>query len=104
MPCATRWTSGPGTITEMHPVRSIEHYRFGAFELQVEQRRLLKGGATILLRPRAFDLLVALVERAGYLVTKDELLARVWTGVVVEEAALHVQMSALRKAVGSDAI
>src|SRR5216683_3002705 len=81
-----------------------EHYRFGPFELETDKRRLLKDGATISLRPRAFDLLVALVDRAGHLVTKDELLDRVWPKMVVEEAALHVQVSALRKILGSDAI
>src|SRR5258706_15969594 len=79
-------------------------YRFGPFELQPDKRRLLKDGETISLRPRAFDLLVALVDRAGQLVTKDELLERVWPKSVVEEAALHVQVSALRKVVGADAI
>jgi len=81
-----------------------EHYRFGAFELQPEQRRLLKDGAPISLRPRAFDLLVALVDRAGHLVTKDDLLEHVWPKMVVEEAALHVQVSALRKVLGADVI
>src|ERR1700675_892016 len=81
-----------------------ERYRFGPFELQPDNRRLLRDGAAISLRPRAFDLLVALVDRAGHLVTKDELLGRVWPKAVVEEAALHVQVSALRKVVGSDAI
>src|SRR5258707_13301193 len=81
-----------------------ERYRFGPFELQLDKRRLLKDGATISLRPRAFDLLAALVDRAGHLVTKDELLDQVWPKVVVEEAALHVQVSALRKVIGSDAI
>src|SRR6266705_5584249 len=81
-----------------------ERYRFGSFELQPDKRRLLKDGATISLRPRAFELLVALVDRAGHLVTKDELLNRVWPKAVVEEAALHVQVSALRKVLGSDAI
>src|SRR5437870_5669693 len=81
-----------------------ERYRFGPFELQFDKRRLLKDGATISLRPRAFDLLAALVDRAGQLVTKDDLLARVWPRMVVEEAALHVQVSALRKVLGADAI
>jgi len=58
----------------------------------------------IALRPRGFDLLEVLVDRAGRLVTKDELLALVWPRTVVEEASLHVQISALRKIVGSDAI
>src|SRR6266480_4375089 len=81
-----------------------ERYRFGPFELQPDNRRLLKDGATISLRPRAFDLLAALVDRAGHLVTKDELLDQVWPKMVVEEAALHVQVSALRKVLGADAI
>jgi predicted ATPase len=81
-----------------------ERYRFGSFELQPDNRRLLKDGATIALRPRAFDLLAALVDRAGHLVTKDQLLDQVWPKMVVEEAALHVQVSALRKVLGSDAI
>jgi non-specific serine/threonine protein kinase len=88
----------------MASVAPPERYRFGPFELQPDNRRLLKDGATISLRPRAFDLLVELVERAGHLVTKDELLNRVWPKIVVEEAALHVQVSALRKVVGADAI
>ena len=58
----------------MGPVVLIERYRFGPFELQLDERRLLKDGAAIPLRPRAFDLLAALVDRAGHLVTKDELL------------------------------
>ncbi len=81
-----------------------ERYRFGPFELQPDKRRLLKDGGTISLRPRAFDLLAALVDRAGHLVTKDELLDQVWPKMVVEEAALHVQVSALRKVLGADAI
>src|SRR5712671_4777308 len=79
-------------------------YRFGSFELQPDKRRLLRDGATIPLRPRAFDLLVALVDRAGRLAAKGELLERVWPTTVVEEAALHVQVSALRKLLGADAI
>jgi predicted ATPase len=81
-----------------------ERYRFGPFELLPDERRLLRDGDAISLRPRAFDLLTALVERAGHLVTKDELLDQVWPKMVVEEAALHVQVSALRKVLGGDAI
>ena len=88
----------------MGSVASIERYRFGAFELQLDERRLLKDGQPVVLRPRAFDLLAALVDRAGHLVTKDELLDRAWPRMVVEEAALRVQVSALRKVLGDDAI
>jgi DNA-binding winged helix-turn-helix (wHTH) protein len=81
-----------------------ERYRFGDFELQPDVRRLRKNGVVIALRPRAFDLLLALVDRAGHLVGKNELLDLVWPKTVVEEAALHVQVSALRKIVGRNAI
>jgi predicted ATPase/DNA-binding winged helix-turn-helix (wHTH) protein len=78
--------------------------RFARFELQPEERRLLAAGAPVALGPRAFDLLVVLVERAGRLLTKDELLERVWPQVIVEEAALQMQISALRKVLGREAI
>ena len=73
-----------------------ERYRFGPFELQPDNRRL-KDGASISLRPRPFDFLVALVDGAEHRVTKDELLDRVWPKMVVEEATLHVQVSARAK-------
>ena len=83
---------------------SIVRYRFGRFELQPEERRLLEGDVPIALRPHAFDLLVALVEHAGSLVTKDELLERVWRTVVVEENTLQAHVSALRKVLGPESI
>ena len=79
-------------------------YRFGPFELQPAERRVLASGAPVHVGPHAFDLLVALVERSGYLVSKDELLQRVWGNVVVEENTLQVHVSALRKVLGTDAI
>ncbi len=79
-------------------------YRFDRFELQPAQRRLLADGHPVALGHRAFDVLVALVERAGQLVPKDELLRVVWPGVVVEENNLQVQVSALRKILGAAAI
>jgi non-specific serine/threonine protein kinase len=88
----------------MASAASSDRYRFGQFELQLDERRLLKDGAAVALRPRAFDLLAVLVERPGHLLAKDELLERVWPKMVVEEAAIHVQVSALRKVLGPDAI
>jgi DNA-binding winged helix-turn-helix (wHTH) protein len=79
-------------------------YRFGHFELQPDERRLLAAGAPVALRPRAFDVLLALVERAGHLVTKDELLDRVWPKVIVEENTLRAQVSSLRKILSPEAI
>jgi len=79
-------------------------YRFGSFELQPNQRRLLADGRPVVLGDRAFEVLLALVERAGQLVPKDELLDLVWPGLVVEENNLQVQVSTLRKILGTVAI
>jgi DNA-binding winged helix-turn-helix (wHTH) protein len=79
-------------------------YRFGRFELQPSERRLLAAGEPAVVEPRAFDVLVALVERAGHLVTKEELFSLVWPHLVVEENNLQVQVSALRKILGPAAI
>ena len=79
-------------------------YRFGSFELRPNQRQLLADGHPVALGDRAFDVLLALVERAGQLVTKDELLALVWPNLVVEENNLQVQVSTLRKVLGAGAI
>lgn len=79
-------------------------YRFGPVEVRPWQRALLVDGAVVPISGRAFDLLVALIERAGQLVSKDELLDAVWGRVVVEEGNLHVHVSALRKVLGADTI
>ncbi len=78
--------------------------RFGGVELWPRDRRLVVDGTPRALGSRAFDMLVALAERPGRLVTKNELLDLVWPDVVVEENNLHVQMSQIRKALGNDAI
>jgi predicted ATPase len=65
---------------------------------------LERNGETLVLGARAFDVLQALVERRGELVTKEQLLERAWPGLVVEEANVHVQVSQLRKLLGADAI
>jgi len=79
-------------------------YRFGPFQLDVAERRLLRDETPIVLTPRAFDVLAVMVEHAGSLVTKDELMRRVWAGCSVEEANLGVTISALRRAIGRDLI
>jgi predicted ATPase/DNA-binding winged helix-turn-helix (wHTH) protein len=78
--------------------------RFGRFELRPSERVLLADGAPIALGARAFDLLVVLAERPGTLITKDDLLAAVWQGLVVEENNLQVQVSTLRKILGPSAL
>ncbi|MBV7536132.1 winged helix-turn-helix domain-containing protein [Duganella sp. sic0402] len=75
---------------------------FGRYQIFPELRVLLRDGDKIDLGPRAFDVLWMLVEANGALVSKDELIARVWGGVIVEENNLQAQMSAIRKALGTD--
>lgn len=77
-----------------------EVYEFGPFALDVGERRLLNAGQVVPLAPRAHDVLVELVRRAGTLVTKRELLDLVWRDVAVEEGVLSVYVSALRKSLG----
>jgi TolB-like protein len=92
------------TLTATQRAASIDLYRFGRFVLQPAAQRLLVDGEAVSVGPRAFDLLVALVERAGQVVSKLELLDQVWPGLVVEENNLQVQISTLRKILGPNAI
>ncbi|HEY2615892.1 MAG TPA: winged helix-turn-helix domain-containing protein [Acetobacteraceae bacterium] len=71
---------------------------FDRFSLLPDRRQLLKDGVPIRLGARAFDILVTLAERPGELVTKDELIAQVWSGVFVDPTNLRVGMAAVRKA------
>jgi predicted ATPase/DNA-binding winged helix-turn-helix (wHTH) protein len=73
---------------------------FGPFSLLAEQRLLLKGDRQVRLGSRAFDILVCLVERAGGVVGKEQLMARAWPTMSVEESNLKIQISALRRAIG----
>ncbi|MER8573716.1 winged helix-turn-helix domain-containing protein [Mesorhizobium sp. M1338] len=74
--------------------------RFAEFELDIQQRRLLKDGALIRLGSRAFDLLTALVLRANQVIAKEDLIREVWPNTTVSEGALRVHMASLRKALG----
>ena len=78
------------------------HVDFGRFRLLPQRRELRADGVPVTLGGRAFDVLVVLTEARGALVTKDEILSRVWPDTVVEENNLVVQISTLRKALGSD--
>jgi TolB-like protein/DNA-binding winged helix-turn-helix (wHTH) protein/Flp pilus assembly protein TadD len=75
-------------------------YEFGPFRLDPSKRRLLRDGETLRLTPKAFDLLLVLVEENGRTVEKDELLERVWAGTIVEENNLNQNITALRKLLG----
>src|SRR5260221_10817341 len=75
---------------------------FGRFRIEPHRRELLADGQPIKLGGRAFDLLIALIEASGAVVSKDVLLDRVWPGRIVEENRLQNQVSALRRAFGPD--
>jgi len=73
---------------------------FGPFRLSVRHRTLSDPQGAICLKSRAFDVLVTLIESRAGVVSKDELMRRVWGDLVVEENNLHVQVSAVRRALG----
>src|SRR6202007_552212 len=73
---------------------------FGPFSLFAAERLLKKGDEPVPLGDRALDILIALAERPGEVVTRKDLISRVWPDVTVEEANLRFQMAALRKGLG----
>jgi DNA-binding winged helix-turn-helix (wHTH) protein len=73
---------------------------FGCFRLSMAERSLEAAGMPLKLSARALDILIVLVERAGEVVGKKDLMARVWPDVTVEEASLRFHIAALRKALG----
>ncbi len=98
------WRENPLPIDAKRssPATADESLGFGRFRVLLRRRQLLADGVPVELGTRAFDLLLALLEADGLLVSKDELLGRVWPGIVVSEENLKVQVSALRKALGVD--
>src|SRR5712671_5663530 len=81
---------------------SGEQVTFGRFRFDLGRRELSRDGIPVRLGNRALDVLSVLAAARGDVVTKDELLARVWPGQVVEENNLQVQVSALRKALDEE--
>ena len=75
-------------------------YDFGTFTLDASDPRLTRGGCSVHLTPKTYDVLLALVSRGGHLVTKCELLEVVWPGVFVDERILTVHVAALRRVLG----
>jgi TolB-like protein/DNA-binding winged helix-turn-helix (wHTH) protein/cytochrome c-type biogenesis protein CcmH/NrfG len=75
-------------------------YQFGPFRLHVDRRLLLRDGVPVSLSPKALETLLALLEHRERVLTKDELLQRIWGDTVVEEGGLTRNVSILRKALG----
>ena len=77
-------------------------FEFGAYRLDAGERLLLRGGDLVPLTPKAFELLLALVERHGHLVEKDQLMKLVWAESFVEETNLSHHISVLRSTLGGN--
>jgi DNA-binding winged helix-turn-helix (wHTH) protein len=82
---------------------TVEHwFAFGPFRLCPSQRLLFEGGRPLRLGSRAFEILIALLERAGEIISKRDLIARAWGSVSVAEANLKTQVAALRRTLHDD--
>lgn len=81
-----------------------DHYHFDRFEVRPAERLLLVAGVPTAVGARAFDLLLCLLAHRDRVISKDEVLDIVWPGLVVEENNLSVQVSSLRKLLGTHAI
>ena len=75
-------------------------YRFEKFIIDTQRRELRRGAEPIPLEPKAFDLLVYLIEKREHVVSKDDLLASLWDGRIVSESALSTRINAVRVAIG----
>ncbi len=75
---------------------------FGEFRLYPGRHLLVKDQEPVAVGSRALEILIALTERPGELVTKDELISRAWPNTIVEESNLRAQIAVLRKALGED--
>ena len=73
-------------------------FEFGGFRLEPQHRLLSRDGEPVVVTDKAFDALVYLIDHAGQLVTKDDLIKALWPDIVVEENNLYVVISTLRKA------
>src|SRR5882672_393711 len=91
-------------LSRFFAVPASQNLRFEHFELQLQERHLLVDHRSVAVGARAFDLLLALVERRDRIVSKNELLDIVWPGLVVEENNLKVHISTLRKLLGPQVI
>ena len=78
-------------------------YEFGRFRVKADERVLRRGDELVSLTPKAFDILLTLLENAGRIVNKDDLMKKVWPNTFVEEGNLTQNVSLLRKALGESA-
>lgn len=88
---------GMNSLDDFNPASVL---RFGPYTFHVRQRLILNGDRPVRVGSRALDILHVLVERAGRVVSKEQLIAQVWPRSVVEEINLRVHIAALRRALG----
>src|SRR5882724_4740035 len=77
-------------------------YAFEGYLLDADRRELRRGAALIAAEPQTFDLLLYLIQNRGRVVSKDDLMAAVWSGRIVSESTLSSQINAVRHAIGDD--
>jgi len=85
------------------PKETIRYYEFSPFRIDIASRALLRDGVPVALTPKAFDLLLVLLEHAGTVLSRDDLLKLVWSSASVSPNIVSVNMTALRKALEDDA-
>src|SRR5687767_1472820 len=83
--------------------QTVDFYEFGRFRLKSDERVLLREDELVSLTPKAFDILLTLLENDGRIVRKDDLMKKVWPDTFVEEGNLTQNVSLLRKALGENA-
>jgi len=81
-------------------LKSRHIYKFGAYRLDTEEKVLMRDGQAVPIPPKDLDTLVVLVERAGHIVEKDEVIEKVWPGVFIEEGNLSRRIFNLRQVLG----
>ena len=91
-----------GQAFPKQPLAADDATAFGSFLLYPGRHLLLKNDEPVTIGSRALEILIALTERAGELVTKDELTARAWPNATVEESNLRAQIALLRRVLGDD--
>jgi DNA-binding winged helix-turn-helix (wHTH) protein len=103
--------SRPQHLPDRRPASDIKHdafvsvdavIRFGRYCVVPPARQLLIDGQPVKLGGRAFDILMVLIEAPGTLVTKDDIMSRVWPNMIVQEINLKVQIAALRRVLNAD--
>jgi DNA-binding winged helix-turn-helix (wHTH) protein len=78
-------------------------YEFDGFLLDPERQSLMKGGEPLQLSPKAFELLLFLVEKSGQTLSKDQIFARVWGSTLVGDNNFHVTLHSVRRKIGDSA-